>query len=87
MRYFAIIHKEPNTEYGVSFPDFPGCISSGDTLDEALLNAKEALIGHVKFMQSDLDSIPTPSTLDDVADQVKKLGEDDDFCGIFVINT
>jgi len=27
--YIAIIHKEPGSDYGVSFPDFPGCITVG----------------------------------------------------------
>jgi len=33
--YIALIHKEPDSDYGVSFPDLPGCISAGLTLDEA----------------------------------------------------
>ena len=33
--YIALIHKEPGSDYGVSFPDFPGCITAGTTVDEA----------------------------------------------------
>jgi len=33
--YIALVHKEKDSAYGVSFPDFPGCISAGDTLEEA----------------------------------------------------
>ncbi|KAB2876452.1 MAG: HicB family protein, partial [Bauldia sp.] len=39
--YVALVHKNAGTSYGVSFPDLPGCISAGDTLDEALANAAE----------------------------------------------
>ena len=41
--YIAIIHKDPNSDFGVSFPDFPGCTSAGRTLDEAKDMAAEAL--------------------------------------------
>jgi predicted RNase H-like HicB family nuclease len=46
MNYIALIHKEENSDYGVSFPDFPGCISAGETLEQAKTMAQEALIGH-----------------------------------------
>lgn len=41
--YIALIHKEPDSGYGVSFPDVPGVIAVADTLDEALNDAAEAL--------------------------------------------
>lgn len=64
MRYVAFIHKEPGSSYGVSFPDFPGCISAGSTADEALHNAVEALAGHVAAMKADGDVVPAPRDLD-----------------------
>jgi antitoxin HicB len=41
--YIALIHKESDSSYGVSFPDVPGVIAAGDTIDEALQRATEAL--------------------------------------------
>ena len=41
--YIALIHKEPDSGYGVSFPDVPGVIAVADTLDDALAEASEAL--------------------------------------------
>jgi hypothetical protein len=41
--YIALMHKDEGTSYGVSFPDVPGCISAGDTFEEAVSNAAEAL--------------------------------------------
>lgn len=41
--YFAIIHEDRDSAVGVVFPDLPGCFSAGDTLDEAVANAHEAL--------------------------------------------
>ena len=32
--YIAVIHKDPDSDFGVSFPDFPGCITAGATIDE-----------------------------------------------------
>ncbi|MBB3808750.1 type II toxin-antitoxin system HicB family antitoxin [Pseudochelatococcus contaminans] len=66
MRYVAFIHKDPGSDYGVSFPDFPGCISAGSTVDEAVANAIEALSGHVAVMVADGDEIPPPRALDGV---------------------
>jgi hypothetical protein len=34
--YVALVHKDEGTSYGVSFPDFPGCISAGDTMGRRL---------------------------------------------------
>jgi predicted RNase H-like HicB family nuclease len=44
--YVALIHKDPDSDYGVSFPDLPGCVSAGSTLDEAIALAHEALALH-----------------------------------------
>jgi predicted RNase H-like HicB family nuclease len=41
--YIALIHKEPDSCYGVSFPDIPGVITGGDTIDEAMQQAAEVL--------------------------------------------
>ena len=44
MRYFiGIVHKDPDSAYGIEFPDAPGCFSAADDLDELLPNASEAL--------------------------------------------
>lgn len=64
MRYIAFIHKEPDSVYGVSFPDLPGCISAGETIDEAVRNAVEALSGHVRMMEADGDPAPAPRDFD-----------------------
>ncbi len=64
MRYVAFIHKESDSCFGVSFPDFPGCISAGDTLDEAMANASDALRGHVQMIEADGDFVPPARSLD-----------------------
>jgi predicted RNase H-like HicB family nuclease len=66
MDYIAIIHKDEGSDYGVSFPDFPGCITAGRTLDEAKDMAREALAGHLEVMREAGERIPDPSSLDEV---------------------
>jgi predicted RNase H-like HicB family nuclease len=66
MDYVAIIHKEADSDFGVSFPDFPGCITAGRTLDEAKDMAAEALLGHIAEMQAAGEAIPGPASLDEV---------------------
>src|SRR2546423_3490917 len=41
--YIALIHKDRDSCYGVSFPDVPGVFTAGDTIDEAMRNAAEVL--------------------------------------------
>ena len=41
--YIALIHKDADSCYGVSFPDLPGVITAGGTIDEAMQNAAEVL--------------------------------------------
>ena len=61
--YIALIHKDATSDYGVSFPDFPGCISAGATLAEARAMAAEALGLHIEGMLAEAAAIPEPSTL------------------------
>jgi predicted RNase H-like HicB family nuclease len=63
--YIALIHKEPNSIYGVSFPDVPGVIAAAETLDDALSEAAEAL----SFAAEDWEAhssapFPAPRSLD-----------------------
>ena len=62
--YIALVHKDEGTSYGVSFPDVPGCIAAGDTFEEAVANAAEALAGHFALMKADGDVIPAPRTFE-----------------------
>ena len=68
MEYIAYLHKDDNSDFGVSFPDFPGCITVGKTLEEARRRAPEALALHIEGMLEDGEPIPDPSTLDALTD-------------------
>jgi predicted RNase H-like HicB family nuclease len=64
--YIGLMHKDEGTSYGVSFPDVPGCISAGDTFEEAVANAAEALAGHFAAIRADGETIPTPRSFEDL---------------------
>jgi predicted RNase H-like HicB family nuclease len=74
VEYIAYLHKDRNSDYGVSFPDFPGCITAGKTLDEASRMAAEALALHIRGMIEDGDAVPEPSKLDNIAEDAAKHG-------------
>lgn len=50
MLFPIAIHKDRGTSYGVTVPDVPGCFSYGDTVEEAISNAKEAVVGHIETL-------------------------------------
>jgi predicted RNase H-like HicB family nuclease len=62
--YIALLRKEAGSDYGVEFPDFPGCVTAGKTIDEAARMATEALELHLKGLVEDGEPIPAPSALD-----------------------
>ena len=64
--YIALIHKDPDSDYSVSFPDLPGCITAGVTIDQARTMAEEALALHLEGLAEDGQPIPAPSSLEDI---------------------
>jgi predicted RNase H-like HicB family nuclease len=64
--YIAIVHKDPKSDFGVSFPDFPGCITAGKNIDEAKDMAQEALALHIQGVVEDGEQLPSPSKLEEI---------------------
>jgi predicted RNase H-like HicB family nuclease len=74
-QYIALIHKDADSDFGVSFPDLPGCVTAGFDLDDAQRMAEEALALHLEGLEEDGDPIPEPSSLETVmADQENRSG-------------
>ncbi len=67
--YVALLHRDEGSDYGVSFPDFPGCVTAGATLDEARALAAEALALHAEGMLEDGEALPVPSSLDEIMEE------------------
>ncbi len=62
MRYLVVVHQDrPTGPCGVTVPDLPGCFSAGDTLADALEQAREAIALHVEGLLSDGEPVPAPS--------------------------
>ncbi len=65
--FIGIVHKGEDTDYGICFPDFPGCISAGSTMEELIAMAREALQAHIHVMQEFGDPLPeAPMTFEAV---------------------
>ena len=64
-RYPALIDGEKGA-YGVTFPDLPGIVAMGTTVDEALVNAEEALRDYAIEAEQDGEKISQPSALERV---------------------
>jgi len=64
MKYPLIIHKDINSDYGVTIPDLPGCFSAGSTLEMAIENSEEAILTHIEGLLIDNEDIPEPKTIE-----------------------
>lgn len=69
--YTAVVYKEPNTQYGVTFPDLDGCFTSAPTLKEALIEAEEALALYLEGLRENGEEVPEPMPLE-VAQQKER---------------
>jgi predicted RNase H-like HicB family nuclease len=83
--YIALVHKDKDTSYGVSFPDVPGCISAGDTFEEAIDNASQALAGHLAVMEADGDSVPDARSLEELKQDAEFVDDSIDAVIAFVV--
>lgn len=74
LTYPALVRKEKESDFGVEFPDFPGCVSGGKSYDEATREAAIALQFHIDGMVEDGEDLPEPSTMDDVIASAEARG-------------
>lgn len=62
MRYYiAVVHKDPDSAFGVRFPDVPGAYSAADELDDVASNASEAL-----SLYAEDTALPSPRGINDI---------------------
>ena len=60
--FYAIVHKDPDSAFGLAFPDLPGCFSASDTEADIYANAQEALALYLE----DASEIPTPRSIEEL---------------------
>jgi predicted RNase H-like HicB family nuclease len=64
LKYPIVIHKDENSDYGVIFPDLPGCFSGGTSIEEAIAMSQEAAECHIEGMLLDSEPIPVASSIE-----------------------
>lgn len=63
--YPAIVDGESGA-YGVTFPDLPGIVAMGETVEEALAHASEALLDYAVETEADAEELVSPSRAEDI---------------------
>lgn len=66
MNYTVILEPAGDGSFSVYVPDLPGCVSTGDTRDEALVNIREAIQGHIAVLRDLGEAIPPARSLAEV---------------------
>jgi predicted RNase H-like HicB family nuclease len=64
MNYPVVIHKDEDSDYGMTVPDLPGCFSAGETMEEALENVREAILCHAEGLMMDGEPVPPPTSIE-----------------------
>jgi len=64
MKLPVVLHKDPDSVYGVTVPDIPGCFSAGATIAQALDNVRQALALHFEGLVADGDPLPEAKEID-----------------------
>jgi predicted RNase H-like HicB family nuclease len=60
LRYLVRINKDPDSDWGASVPDLPGCVATGKTIDAALRRIQLAMELHIQGLRADGIRIPRP---------------------------
>ena len=72
MNYIAIVHKDKDSTYGVTLPDFPGCFSAADEIGDIQRGVQEAVEVYAEGEEGFLP--PVPKTLDEVSSMKEAEG-------------
>lgn len=61
IQYLVKINRDPDSDWGASVPDLPGCVATGKTIDTVLRRIERAIEFHVRGLREDGLSVPRPS--------------------------
>ncbi len=62
---YAIIIEEGKNNYSAYVPDLPGCVSTGNSIEDVKLNIQQAIEFHIEGLKEDGDEIPAPTSISD----------------------
>jgi predicted RNase H-like HicB family nuclease len=79
----ALIHGRSGN-YGISFPDFPGCVAGGDTIEQAVARGRDALSTHIATMIAEEMPVPPIRTVDAIRSDPDFAGDFDDAVAVGV---
>ena len=70
LKFLVILEHAEGSNYSAYVPDLPGCVSTGATREEVLMNIREAILFHIEGMREDGLEVPAPSTEADYVEAV-----------------
>jgi len=62
-RKYAVIFEQAETNWAAYVPDLPGCVTTGETLEETERNIREAISGHIETLQEFGEPVPEPTSV------------------------
>ena len=60
---YAVIFERAQNNWAAYVPDLPGCMTTGQTLEETKINIREAIQGHLETLRAFGDPVPAPASL------------------------
>ena len=72
LKFTILIEKNEEGSYTVTMPSLPGCITQGDTWDDAIANAREAIAGYIEALRALGKPIPLEVPVEVAADAILK---------------
>jgi antitoxin HicB len=67
------LSKEDGGGYVVEYPDLPGCVSDGDTPEDAVRNGRDAVLAYIRSCTNHADPVPAPSSSGGIARVPEKI--------------
>jgi predicted RNase H-like HicB family nuclease len=64
--YLALLRKDPDSDYGIELPDFPGCVTAAEDMAQARELVEEALLFHIEGLLADGEPLPKPSNFEKI---------------------
>jgi predicted RNase H-like HicB family nuclease len=81
--YYGVIYKEESSDYGIAYPDLPGCVSASSTLEDLEPLAREGLALHIEGILEDGEKLPERRSFEEIYNEVK---DHEGFVGVTLVS-